>query len=209
MHVRNRSLEDVGHMPTLNIDRRSREVSLDGDVVEMTRTEFDLLDLMSRYPRQVFTPRQLFDALWDASWFDGDHVIESHISRLRGKLRESGSAPRFIHTVRGVGYRFEPGPAGCTNIQDAECLSPRRADPADELVVILSPELTIVHMSESMRQLLGADGAEILGLQPQFLVGMFEAGDRLSIEARAVSDASGRLASIHLRLRPSTREMSG
>lgn len=94
----------------LVIDPETREVLLRGEIIELTRTEFDLLHAMSQHPRRVFSSAQLFAAGWDGEFFEADHVIETHISRLRHKLGESGSHPRYIHTVRGVGYRFEPDP---------------------------------------------------------------------------------------------------
>ena len=186
----------------LIIDRRSREVTLDGELIDVTRTEFDLLDLLSRHPRQVFTSRQIFDSLWQSSWFDGDHVIESHISRLRRKLGESATEPRFIHTVRGVGYRFEPENVGCLGLP-GPWASNSEARPADGgMVAILTPDLTIIHLSEPLMSALGSDGEDLLGLQAKVLVEVLSEIPRLTIEARAVMDPSGALASIHLRLLP-------
>lgn len=105
--VQSRKAESTGD---LIVDPGSRELLLHGELVELTRTEFDLLLALSRHPRQVFTPAQLFAAAWEGEFFEADHVIETHICRLRHKLGESGSHPRYIHTVRGVGYRFEPDP---------------------------------------------------------------------------------------------------
>lgn len=92
----------------LVIDERSHEVLLRGSALDLTKTEFDLLVVLAKHPRQVFTTRQLFQRVWSSDFFDADHVVETHISRLRRKLGESGAHPHYIHTVRGVGYRFEP-----------------------------------------------------------------------------------------------------
>ena len=59
-------------------------------------------------PRRAFTRSQLLDAVWGVDWFSDDHVVDVHVGKLRKKLGESGSRPRFVHTVRGVGFRFEP-----------------------------------------------------------------------------------------------------
>jgi DNA-binding response OmpR family regulator len=92
----------------LVINNRSHEVLLGGVIIDLTKTEFDLLRVMATHPRRVFTTRQLFQSVWSSNFFDADHVVETHVSRLRRKLGESGTHPRYIHTVRGVGYRFEP-----------------------------------------------------------------------------------------------------
>jgi DNA-binding response OmpR family regulator len=95
---------DFGH---LVIDPVAREVSVDGENVELTKIEFDILDLLSSSPRRTFTREQLLVQVW-GEWFGDDHVIEVHMGKLRKKLGESASQPRHIRTLRGVGYRFEP-----------------------------------------------------------------------------------------------------
>jgi DNA-binding response OmpR family regulator len=55
----------------------------------------------------VFAREQLLHSVWGADWYGDDHVVDVHMGNLRKKLGESGSNPRFIHTVRGVGFRFE------------------------------------------------------------------------------------------------------
>jgi DNA-binding response OmpR family regulator len=92
----------------IRIDPVVREVTLDGAQVELTKIEFDLLDLLSSSPRRTFTRNQLLEAVWGENWFGDDHIIDVHMGNLRRKLGESASAPRHIRTVRGVGYRFEP-----------------------------------------------------------------------------------------------------
>ncbi|MBI1376356.1 MAG: response regulator [Frankiales bacterium] len=97
-------LRDFGH---LVVDPVAREVVVDGDQVELTKIEFDILDLLSGSPRRTFTREQLLVQVW-GEWFGDDHVIEVHMGKLRKKLGESASQPRHIRTLRGVGYRFEP-----------------------------------------------------------------------------------------------------
>ena len=98
---------DARHFGHLVIDPSAREVLVDGDEVELTRIEFDILELLSGSPRRTFTREQLLEHVW-GDWFGDDHVIEVHMGKLRKKLGESASAPRHIRTLRGVGYRFEP-----------------------------------------------------------------------------------------------------
>ncbi|MFN8168580.1 MAG: response regulator transcription factor [Candidatus Nanopelagicales bacterium] len=99
-----REARDFGH---LVIDPSAREVVMDGEEVELTRIEFDILELLSGSPRRTFTREQLLEHVW-GDWFGDDHVIEVHMGKLRKKLGESASRPRHIRTLRGVGYRFEP-----------------------------------------------------------------------------------------------------
>ena len=91
----------------LMIDPVAREVKVDGADVELTKIEFDILDLLSSSPRRTFTREQLLLQVW-GEWFGDDHVIEVHIGKLRKKIGESASQPHHIRTLRGVGYRFEP-----------------------------------------------------------------------------------------------------
>lgn len=91
----------------LTIDESAREVTLDGKLLELTKIEFDLLSKLASEPRRVFARQQLLDAVWGGDWYGDDHVVDVHMGNLRKKLGESGSKPRFIFTVRGVGFRFE------------------------------------------------------------------------------------------------------
>lgn len=94
--------------PGLVLDESSREVLLNGCPVELTRTEFDVLAQLYRNPRRVLTPDALLSHLWNSAFADHAHPIEVYIHRLRKKLGENGKSAKYIHTVRGVGYRFEP-----------------------------------------------------------------------------------------------------
>ena len=81
---------------------------LDGRPVDLTKVEFDLLAKLASEPRRAFTRAQLLTAVWGSEWYGDDHVVDVHVGNLRKKLGESGGSPRFVHTVRGVGFRFEP-----------------------------------------------------------------------------------------------------
>lgn len=95
----------------LVIDADRRRVTLDGEPVTLTRLESALLLALSNQPGVVLSAQRLMIDVWGYSWLGDDHVVETHIGRLRAKLRESARHPRYIHTVRGAGYRFEPEPA--------------------------------------------------------------------------------------------------
>ncbi len=92
----------------LRIDPDVREVTLAGTVLELTKIEFGILDLLSSAPRRTFTRGQLLEDVWGDNWYGDDHIIDVHVGNLRKKLGESASTPRHIRTLRGVGYRFEP-----------------------------------------------------------------------------------------------------
>jgi len=93
----------------LRIDEQARAVTLDGAEVEMTPKEFDLLAFLARSPRQVFSRGQLLEQVWDSSsdWQDPS-TVTVHVRRLRRKVETDPENPRWISTVWGVGYRFEP-----------------------------------------------------------------------------------------------------
>jgi DNA-binding response OmpR family regulator len=93
----------------LAIDLQTREVMLRGDVVDTTAKEFDLLVFLAQAPRRVFSREQILKSVWDSStnWQDAATVTE-HIRRLRKKIEQDPDEPRWLRTVRGVGYRFEP-----------------------------------------------------------------------------------------------------
>lgn len=93
----------------LSLDAEARTLHVDGSLTEVTRTEFDLLAVMASRPRAALTRRQLIEAVWGPGWFGDEHVVDVHIGHLRTKLGDDASEPRFIRTVRGVGYGMGPG----------------------------------------------------------------------------------------------------
>jgi DNA-binding response OmpR family regulator len=93
----------------LMIDPESRDVRVDGEIVELTRTEFDLLAAMAARPKAALTRRQLIDAVWGPEWFGDEHVVDVHVGHVRTKLGDDANEPRFVRTVRGVGYGMGPG----------------------------------------------------------------------------------------------------
>jgi len=93
----------------LAIDPAAREVSVGDRPVELTRLEFDLLDALSARPRLAFSRRQLVERVWGEDWFGDEHIVDVHVVRLRRKLGDDPAHPRYVLTVRGVGYRMGPG----------------------------------------------------------------------------------------------------
>jgi len=93
----------------LSLDPQSREVHLGGTPVELTRTEFDLLDALSERPKLAYSRRQLIERVWGSDWVGDEHLVDIHIVHIRQKLGDDPAAPRYVLTVRGVGYRMGPG----------------------------------------------------------------------------------------------------
>lgn len=93
----------------LTIDGRAREVSIGDQTVSLTPKEFDLLMFLASSPRQVFSRNQLLEQVWDSSpeWQD-PATVTVHVRRLRQKIEGDTNSPRWLTTVWGVGYRFEP-----------------------------------------------------------------------------------------------------
>ncbi|MEZ5282447.1 MAG: response regulator transcription factor [Acidimicrobiales bacterium] len=103
--------EETLVFPSLTIDTSRRDVEVDGEPAELTTLEFDLLKAMALQPRRVFSRRQLLEAVWGWDFVGDDRVVDVHIRNLRKALGDSATEPRFIGTVRGVGYRFELEPS--------------------------------------------------------------------------------------------------
>ena len=93
----------------LLVDVGAHEVRLGDRIVELTKTEFDLLAALSSEPRTSFTRAMLTDAVWGANWYGDDHLVDVHIANLRRKLGDDPRSPRYVRTVRGVGYRMGEG----------------------------------------------------------------------------------------------------
>src|SRR5271155_759387 len=90
----------------LTMDEDAREVRRDGELIELTATEFELLRFLMRNPRRVLSKAQILDRVWNYDFGGQAHVVELYISYLRKKI-DAGRAP-LIHTVRGVGYVLKP-----------------------------------------------------------------------------------------------------
>jgi DNA-binding response OmpR family regulator len=92
----------------LVIDSRSRVVTVEGNLVELTAKEFDMLYLLVRHPKQVFTREQLLERVWGGAQYIDPGTVTVHVRRLREKIETDPSKPMRLLTVWGVGYKFEP-----------------------------------------------------------------------------------------------------
>ncbi len=90
----------------LNIEIAKRRVLLNGERIELTPKEFDLLYLLASHPGTTYTREQLLNILWGYQYNGYEHTVNSHINRLRTKIEKDLSDPKYIITSWGVGYRF-------------------------------------------------------------------------------------------------------
>ena len=98
--------ESVRRLAELEVDEDSREVRVDGAVVDLTRTEFDLLAALAARPGRVLQRETLLREVWQTDWEGNLRLVEAHMSNLRRKLVAAGLSSPEIRTVRGVGYRL-------------------------------------------------------------------------------------------------------
>ena len=92
----------------LEIDARARRVTVDGEEVQLSLREFDLLHFLASHPGQAFSRDQLMDRVWDSAPLSDTSTVTVHVRRLRAKVEPDPERPRHVQTVWGVGYRFEP-----------------------------------------------------------------------------------------------------
>lgn len=94
---------------SLSIDVDGRQVYIDDEPILLTRTEFDILEALSGHPGIVLSRRQLLEIIRDGPWVGNEHLVDVHIGHLRRKIGDDAARPRYINTVRGVGYRMSTG----------------------------------------------------------------------------------------------------
>jgi two-component system, OmpR family, response regulator ResD len=92
----------------LEIDARGRRVTLDGADVQLSQREFELLRFLASNPGQAFSREQLMDRVWDAVALSDSGTVTVHVRRLRAKIEPDPEQPRYVQTVWGLGYRFQP-----------------------------------------------------------------------------------------------------
>jgi two-component system response regulator ResD len=100
--------EEPIELADMTIDPSSRQVFIEGEEVQLTQREFDVLLFLARHPGQVFSRNQLMDAVWQYSFYTDTSTVTVHVRRLRAKIEPDPARPRHIQTVWGVGYRFQP-----------------------------------------------------------------------------------------------------
>jgi DNA-binding response OmpR family regulator len=102
------ALEEPIAFDDLELDPVARRVTVRGEEAQLTVREYDLLLHFVRHPGQVFSRDQLMDAVWQYSFYTDTSTVTVHVRRLRAKIEADPSSPRWLQTVWGVGYRFQP-----------------------------------------------------------------------------------------------------
>lgn len=100
--------EDIIVAGDLELDGSRREARRGGELIRLTRKEFDLLFLLASHRRRVFSRAELVEQVWDFAWVGDTATVTVHVRRLREKIEDDPSEPRHLITVWGVGYRFDP-----------------------------------------------------------------------------------------------------
>ena len=91
----------------IELDDKSKEVFLDGEKVNLTRTEYDILKLLMEHPGEVFSPNQIYETVWKDSPYGIENTVAVHIRHLREKLEYNPAEPRYLKVVWGRGYKME------------------------------------------------------------------------------------------------------
>lgn len=91
----------------IEMDDRAKEVTLDGNSVNLTRTEYDILKLLLEHPGEVFSPNDIYERVWKDNPFGTENTVAVHIRHLREKLEYNPAEPRFLKVVWGRGYKME------------------------------------------------------------------------------------------------------
>ena len=91
----------------IELDDRTKEVTLDGEKVSLTRTEYDILKLLMEHPGQVFSPNQIYEQVWKDNPYGTENTVAVHIRHLREKVEYNPAEPRYLKVVWGVGYKIE------------------------------------------------------------------------------------------------------
>jgi two-component system response regulator ResD len=99
---------DPLHFGSLTIRPDRRQVEVAGTPVDLTAREFDLLEFLAKHPGRVFSRDELLDKVWDWAYASDGGTVTVHIRRLRQKIESDPERPRYIKTIWGVGYKFEP-----------------------------------------------------------------------------------------------------
>jgi two-component system response regulator RegX3 len=98
--------ESIVEVGDIHMDLHTREVTRSGEALQLTLKEFELLRMLMEEAGKVVRRTELMDEVWDPNWYGSTKTLDVHVSSLRRKLDDDPAFPRYIHTVRGVGFRF-------------------------------------------------------------------------------------------------------
>lgn len=91
----------------IELDDRTKEVTLDGEKVSLTRTEYDILKLLMEHPGKVFSPNEIYEQVWNDNPYGTENTVAVHIRHLREKVEYNPAEPRYLKVVWGRGYKME------------------------------------------------------------------------------------------------------
>ena len=103
----NQQLEAKFTIGGIEMDDRAKEVTLDGEIVNLTRTEYDILKLLMEHPGEVYSPNQIYESVWKEDAFGTENTVAVHIRHLREKIEYNPAEPRYLKVVWGRGYKME------------------------------------------------------------------------------------------------------
>ncbi|GAA0787870.1 response regulator transcription factor [Hathewaya limosa] len=101
------SKKDVITIGDLVLDKEGFSLKKNGEEVQLTSTEYKIVELFMTNPNKVFTKKNLFESVWNEPYFYEDNAIMVHISKVREKIEDDTKSPQYLKTIRGLGYRFE------------------------------------------------------------------------------------------------------
>ncbi len=94
-------------MGGIELDDRAKEVTLDGELISLTRTEYDILKLLISNPGQVFSPNEIYERVWNDNPYGTENTVAVHIRHLREKIEYNPAEPRYLKVIWGRGYKME------------------------------------------------------------------------------------------------------
>lgn len=97
---------------SIELDDKAKSVTLDGEEVSLTPTEYEILKLLMEHPGQVFSPKEIYQRIWNDLPYGSENTVAVHIRHLREKLEINPAEPRYLKVVWGQGYKIEKGPRG-------------------------------------------------------------------------------------------------
>ena len=103
----NQQMEAKFSIGGIEMDDRAKEVTLDGEIVSLTRTEYDILKLLMEHPGEVYSPNQIYESVWKEDAFGTENTVAVHIRHLREKIEYNPAEPRYLKVVWGRGYKME------------------------------------------------------------------------------------------------------
>jgi DNA-binding winged helix-turn-helix (wHTH) protein len=202
--VQQSTTQSVQHFGSLVIDRVIREVTVDGLVIHLTNAEYTLLATLAEHPRRAFGSDHLMRILTSSEWGGDTHALQSHVSRLRAKLGESGVQPRQVVTVHGYGYRFVPEPT--PTLSSAVTTETNGDKPFGQhagVYMLLNVDTTIVWASSSVRDLIGWQSSDVEG---SALYDLLDPDDLFAVVAARAELNAGYPTALMVRMRTINQE---